>query len=278
MCIRDRSSTGGGGGGSSLTLQVDGVTQAATTLNFLQNNALLSGGVLNISRLTHYDKIPLIYSTSATIKDLKQDVNGDLSWGTDILATEAQLATKQDVLPGLSLAPPTYIASPAHWHSATYAYSWVNQTTHSVFTSKGATGYDMYQNFTMTAGTTYTLKADVKLVGSSSVFVMGISQGGTYYSAQTFTSADGLNTSTYTTLSLSFTATGTSGYWYLGYIDWHTGTQPSNGDVYHLQNVSVEEGGGGGVSVLGVSVLVSFLGDATGGIGASLSNFSLPLS
>ena len=73
-----------GGSGSSLTLQLDGVTQTATTLNFIQNDALLSGGVLNVSRLNYYDKIPLIYSTQATIKDLKQDVNSNLVWGTDI--------------------------------------------------------------------------------------------------------------------------------------------------------------------------------------------------
>ena len=71
---------------SGLELQLDGITQNATTLNFLQNNALLSGGVLNVSRLTHYDKIPLIYSTSSTIKDLEQDINGDLLWNGSRLA------------------------------------------------------------------------------------------------------------------------------------------------------------------------------------------------
>ena len=72
---------------AQLILQVDGVTQNnVTTLNFLQNQSLLSGGVLNVSRLTHYDKIPLIYSTSSIIKDLKQDASGNLQWGTDTLA------------------------------------------------------------------------------------------------------------------------------------------------------------------------------------------------
>ena len=55
---------------TNLIFQLDGVTQNASTVNFIQNNALLSNGVLNISRLTHYDKIPLIYSTVLTIKDL----------------------------------------------------------------------------------------------------------------------------------------------------------------------------------------------------------------
>ena len=76
---------------SNLIVQLDGVAQNATTINFLQNNALLSGGVLNVSRLTHYDKIPLIYSTSSTIKDLEQDVNGNLVWNSDILTTATSL-------------------------------------------------------------------------------------------------------------------------------------------------------------------------------------------
>ena len=70
---------------------MDGVTQTATTLNFIQNNALLSGGVLNVSRLTHYDKIPLIYSTVSTIKDITQDSSSNLLWGTDILTTNSYL-------------------------------------------------------------------------------------------------------------------------------------------------------------------------------------------
>ena len=78
---------------AQLTVQLDGVNQACSTLNFVQNNALLSGGVLNVSRLTHYDKIPLIYSTQATIKDITQDVNSNLLWGTDILTTTNALNT-----------------------------------------------------------------------------------------------------------------------------------------------------------------------------------------
>jgi len=78
-------------GGAPLILQLDGVNQTATTLNFIQNNAVLSGGILNVSRLTHYDKIPLIYSTTATIKDITQDSSSNLLWGTDILTTNTYL-------------------------------------------------------------------------------------------------------------------------------------------------------------------------------------------
>ena len=47
-------------GGSSLTLQVNGVAQIAATLNFVDNNAALVNGVLDVSRPTHYDKIWLL--------------------------------------------------------------------------------------------------------------------------------------------------------------------------------------------------------------------------
>ena len=91
-------------------------------------------------------------------------------------------------------------------------------------------------------GKTYTLKADVKLVGSSSVFGLGFQMGGNVGSvAQTFTASDGLNTSTFTTLSFSAVAGQTTSYWNLGRMPFGTGTQASAGDVYHLQNVSVVE-------------------------------------
>jgi len=54
---------------------------------------LPSSGVLNVSRLTRYDKIPLIYSTASTIKDLEQDANGDLVWNNDVITTTPSLNT-----------------------------------------------------------------------------------------------------------------------------------------------------------------------------------------
>ena len=80
-------------GGNPLILQLDGVNQTATTLNFIQNDAVLSNGVLNVSRLDFHDKIPLIYSGVSSVKDLYQDINSNLIWGTDIVATNASLTT-----------------------------------------------------------------------------------------------------------------------------------------------------------------------------------------
>jgi len=82
-----------GGSGSSLIVQLDGVNQTATTLNFVENSAVLSNGVLNVSRLTHYDKIPLIYSGVSSIKDLELDHFGNLLFGTDIVATHNYLTS-----------------------------------------------------------------------------------------------------------------------------------------------------------------------------------------
>ena len=76
-----------------MILQLDGATQAATTLNFVGNNALLSGGVLNISRMAYQDKVVLRYSNAASDKDLSQGVSGELLWnGADVITT-TNLAT-----------------------------------------------------------------------------------------------------------------------------------------------------------------------------------------
>ena len=78
-------------GGSSLILEVDGVTQSATTLNFIQNNSSLVNGVLNVSRLTHYDKIPLMYGVIADIKDITQGSQGELKWNGVNLITDTDM-------------------------------------------------------------------------------------------------------------------------------------------------------------------------------------------
>ena len=175
---------------------------------------------------------------------------GRMPFGTGTQASAGDVYHLQNVsvvedpgvlnLNGVSTAP-TYIDGPAHWISTTFNNNWVDVGTHSILTSQG-TAYDMYQATVMTIGETYTLKCDVKLVGSSSVFVLGIEQTG-YHFGQTFTAADGLNTSTYTTLTLSRVAGQSNGYWEIGHINWYLSTnpgnpQPSAGDVYHIKNVS----------------------------------------
>ena len=64
--------TTGASQSAATTLQLDGVTQNATTLNFIGNNALLSNGVLNISRMAYQDKVVLRYSGASSDKDLNQ--------------------------------------------------------------------------------------------------------------------------------------------------------------------------------------------------------------
>ena len=81
-------SSGGGGGGSTLTLQINGVTQGATTLNFVDNNAALVNGVLDVSRLTNYDKILLFHANANDKKDLKQTSYGKLEFDSIEMAND----------------------------------------------------------------------------------------------------------------------------------------------------------------------------------------------
>jgi hypothetical protein len=100
-----------------LILQLGGVTQTATTLNIIQNNASLSGGVLNIeslwkpSAVTVYSGLHALsddtlgtlslsltgaesrrtlklLDSSGTVRDLTSNVTGGLVWNTAQLATE----------------------------------------------------------------------------------------------------------------------------------------------------------------------------------------------
>jgi hypothetical protein len=63
-----------------LILQLDGVNQTASTLNFVGNNASFANNILNISRMEWQDALTLRYSTSATDKDLTQGSSGELLW------------------------------------------------------------------------------------------------------------------------------------------------------------------------------------------------------
>jgi hypothetical protein len=93
ITITNNTISSTGGSGSSLTLQVNGANQSRTTLNFLENDAVLSGNALNISRLIHYDKIPLIYSGIASINNLEHGHFGNLLFGTNIVATHNYVAS-----------------------------------------------------------------------------------------------------------------------------------------------------------------------------------------
>ena len=70
-----------------LIIQSGGTTQTLTTLNFGSHITNLSGGVLTVSRLTQYDKIPLRDAGISTIRDLESDLTGKLRWDNDVIIT-----------------------------------------------------------------------------------------------------------------------------------------------------------------------------------------------
>ena len=77
-----------------IILQLDGTTQTgATTLNFVGNNAIFANNVLNVGRLTHYDKIELYNATPSDNKEFIQNANGELSFDGVELVNTADLST-----------------------------------------------------------------------------------------------------------------------------------------------------------------------------------------
>jgi len=197
-------------------------TSSFTTCSITMTNNSSSSLNLAWTIGTAYDHAIQAWTTHQTI-------------GTDIVKNFSVKTTYHSKVS----RPVTYIQGPAHFLTPTYAYNWVDQGTHSVLTSQGAS-YDVYQAVTLVIGKTYTLKCDVKLVGSSSVFTLGMEQGTVNRYSQTFTAADGLNTNTYTTISISRLATKAAVYWALGYNQWwsNNNSMPSANDVYHIKNVS----------------------------------------
>jgi hypothetical protein len=83
----------------NLTFIMNGVTQSNITgIDFKNNNGTATGGVLKVSRLTEYDKIPLI-NTNSVIKDLYQDTSGNLIFGTDTVAMASSTTSYTFTLP-----------------------------------------------------------------------------------------------------------------------------------------------------------------------------------
>ena len=84
-----------------MVLQLDGTTQTgATTLNFIANNAVLTAGVLNISRMAWQDAVTLRYSNAASDKNLSQGSAGELLWNG------AELQLKQNSFQQINTVAP----------------------------------------------------------------------------------------------------------------------------------------------------------------------------
>ena len=156
--------------------------------------------------------------------------------------TAAQLAAKQDALAGVSQSGAVQtLLAPTHMPTISGSGGWTDQGTYA---SVGllTTGWNHYHALTTYAvGQTYTLSCDVRLVsGSCPMFHFGwVYFNGSVYAGTgaTFTSAHGLNTSTFTTVSVSFTAATTSMYHIFGSGPISHG-QTTAGTV-HLKNVTI---------------------------------------
>jgi len=102
-----------------LILQLDGVNQNASTLNFVGNNAVLSSGVLNISRMEWQDALTLRYSTSATDKDLTQGSSGELLWNGSEVQLRANAFHQINAAAPLSVSGSNNITIESLWKPST---------------------------------------------------------------------------------------------------------------------------------------------------------------
>ena len=84
-------------GGSSLGLQLAGVSQTATNLNFVDLNGSLASGTLSISLPSSYASLSLV--NGSTIKDLVQDANGNLVYSNDIVTTNPYMVNVLQAYP-----------------------------------------------------------------------------------------------------------------------------------------------------------------------------------
>ena len=78
-------------GGSSLGLQLAGVSQTASTLNFVDLSGSLASGVLSISPPSSYASLSLAHGSN--IRSLAQDANGNLVWDGNILTTNSYMVS-----------------------------------------------------------------------------------------------------------------------------------------------------------------------------------------
>ena len=115
---------------SPLTLQLDGAIQTGdTTLNFVGNNASLSAGVLNISRMAWQDKVVLRYSNAASDKDFTQGNSGELLWNGSQVALTSQTFQQINTVAPLSASGANIITLETLWKPSTVSVGVGLQTT-----------------------------------------------------------------------------------------------------------------------------------------------------
>ena len=157
----------------------------------------------------------------------------------------AALAAKQDALVGVTQSGTSQILlAPTHMPTMSGSGGWVDQGTYAtVGLLSTVNGWNHYASLaTYTVGQTYTLSCDVRLIsGSTSMFHFGfIYFNGSIYTGTgaTFDASHGLNTTTFTTVSVSFTAPVTSMYHVFGCAPGISHGQSQAGNV-HIKSVTI---------------------------------------
>ena len=179
-----------------IILQLDGITKAATTLNFVANNASFSNGVLSVSRMSWQDALTLRYSNSASDKNLTQGSSGELLWNSQELQLKQNAFQQINVAAPLTVSGSNSITIDTLWKPSTVTVGTGLQTTAS--DASGTLQLDL-------TGT--ESRSQLKLIDSQNVvrsLIPSVSGTVTYngstlvsltYLANNFTTTSSINTS-----------------------------------------------------------------------------------
>ena len=131
-----------------MVLQLNGTTQAATAFNFVENNAVLSSSLVNISRMAWQDALTLRYSASGTDKDLTQGPAGQLLWNSQEIQLKQNAFQQINVVAPLTTSGSNAITIETLWKPSTITVGAGITVTANDATGTCALGLDGTENRT----------------------------------------------------------------------------------------------------------------------------------
>ncbi len=244
-------------------------TSAMNTLLNAKQDVLTSGAGIFLSAST-INSYTLRWNGSSTptvptaIQELHWDdytvsENVNLSTGkiellighpTDMASQTWANGQFQPLLTGVSQSS-VYLLSPTHMPSRYGVATWTNNGTDATISLGVGGGQDHFHSpYAVLTGDVITLSVDVKLGTATN---MCLAWWGIASTIISFSTAQGLNTSTFTTISTSFTATSSTNLeWNIGFHWLSSVTAQSTGTAI-VKNIFVQ--------IAGASIVTTFTGD-----------------
>ncbi len=227
-----------------LAISGTGTSRALSTLWKLSQVSLSTGlfgvssdtpGTLSLSLTGAESRIALkLADSNNTVRDLTSNTSGNILWNSATLASQSwantQLTAKEDSITELVTGSNQSLLNPTHMPSRYGAGSWTDLKTHASISFVSTVGQDHYHSpWAVGAGETIIFSMDAMFPLSGAVTNVILLWWGQWTTAAEFTSTQGLNTSTWTTISCSFTATSALN------LEWGLGK--TSGNTAHTQSL-----------------------------------------